>query len=151
MGNRRKAREVTLQLLYETELAQKPGLEVTERFWKDPHSLILEDSELSPQAMDEVKAFTRQILEGVSSNVREIDALVEQHSTHWKVSRMASVDRNILRMAVFELLYCQDIPASVTINEAIEIAKKYGTEESGAFVNGILDHIAKALKKIYST
>ncbi|HEX5032946.1 MAG TPA: transcription antitermination factor NusB [bacterium] len=148
MGNRRKAREVTLQLLYETELAQKSGKEVTERFWKDPHSLILEDSELSPVAMDEVKAFTRQILEGVSSNVREIDGLIEQHSTHWKVSRMASVDRNILRMAVFELLYCQDIPASVTINEAIEIAKKYGTEESGAFVNGILDHIAKALKKI---
>lgn len=148
MGNRRKAREVTLQLLYETELAQKSGKEVTERFWKDPHSLILEDSEMSPAAMDEVKAFTRQILEGVSSNVREIDALIEQHSTHWKVTRMASVDRNILRMAVFELLYCQDIPASVTINEAIEIAKKYGTEESGAFVNGILDHIAKALKKI---
>ena len=99
-------------------------------------------------ALEEVKTFTRQIIDGVSTNVREIDQLVESHSTHWKVSRMASVDRNILRMAVFELLYCQDIPASVTINEAIEIAKKYGTEESGAFVNGILDHIAKALKKI---
>jgi N utilization substance protein B len=70
------------------------------------------------------------------------------HSTHWKISRMALVDRNILRMAVFEFLYCTDIPASVTINEAIEIAKKFGTEESGAFVNGVLDHIAKELKKM---
>jgi len=148
MGNRRKAREVSLQLLYETELAHKSGGEVTERFLKDPYCLLLEDESLGNPALEEVKTFTRQIIDGVSTNVREIDQLVESHSTHWKVSRMASVDRNILRMAVFELLYCQDIPASVTINEAIEIAKKYGTEESGAFVNGILDHIAKALKKI---
>jgi len=148
MGNRRKAREVSLQLLYETELAHKSGMEVTERFLKDPHSLLLEGSDLASPALEEIKDFTRQIIDGVGTNVREIDQLIEGHSTHWKVSRMASVDRNILRMAVFELLYCQDIPASVTINEAIEIAKKYGTEESGAFVNGILDHIAKALKKI---
>ena len=148
MGNRRKAREVSLQLLYETELAHKSGKEVTDRFWRDPHCLLLEEADLAPTALEEVKVFTRQITEGVTSNVREIDQLIEGHSTHWKVSRMASVDRNILRMAVFELLYCQDIPASGTINEAIEIAKKYGTEESGAFVNGILDHIAKALKKI---
>ncbi|MFO1464800.1 MAG: transcription antitermination factor NusB [bacterium] len=148
MGNRRKAREVSLQLLYETELAHKSGREVTDRFLKDPYCLLLEGSDLGEAALGEVKDFTRQITEGVTNNVREIDQLIEGHSTHWKVSRMASVDRNILRMAVFELLYCQDIPASVTINEAIEIAKKYGTEESGAFVNGILDHIAKALKKI---
>lgn len=148
MGNRRKAREISLQLLYETELAHKSGKEVTERFLKDPYCLLLEDSDLAPAALEEVRGFTRQITEGVSNNVREIDQLIEGHSTHWKVSRMASVDRNILRMAVFELLYCQDIPASVTINEAIEIAKKYGTEESGAFVNGILDHIAKELKKM---
>lgn len=148
MGNRRKAREVSLQLLYETELAHKSGKEVAERFIKDPYCLLLEDSDLAPAALEEVRGFTRQITEGVSNNVREIDQLIEGHSTHWKVSRMASVDRNILRMAVFELLYCQDIPASVTINEAIEIAKKYGTEESGAFVNGILDHIAKELKKM---
>ncbi|HCU24899.1 MAG TPA: transcription antitermination factor NusB [Deltaproteobacteria bacterium] len=148
MGNRRKAREVSLQLLYETELAHKSGREVTERFLKDPHGLQFETGELDADALQEVKDFTRLILEGVANNVREIDSLMESHSTHWKVSRMASVDRNILRMAIFELLYCSDIPASVTINEAIEIAKKYGTEESGAFVNGILDHIAKALKKI---
>ncbi|KAB2842262.1 transcription antitermination factor NusB [bacterium] len=148
MGNRRKAREVSLQLLYETELAHKSGKEVAERFLKDPYCLLLEGSDLAPAALEEVRDFTRQITEGVSNNVHEIDRLIEGHSTHWKVSRMASVDRNILRMAVFELLYCQDIPASVTINEAIEIAKKYGTEESGAFVNGILDHIAKELKKM---
>ena len=129
MGNRRKAREVSLQLLYEVELAHKSGKEVTERFLRDPHGLILEGSDLNATALEEVKGFTRQITDGVFTNVHEIDQLIEGHSTHWKVSRMASVDRNILRMAVFELLYCLDIPASVTINEAIEIAKKYGTEE----------------------
>ena len=143
MGNRRKAREVSLQLLYETELAHKSGKEVTDRFLRDPHCLLLEEADLAPTAMEEVKVFTRQITDGVTNNVREIDQLIEGHSTHWKVSRMASVDRNILRMAVFELLYCQDIPASVTINEAIEIAKRFGTEDSPGFVNGILDRILK--------
>ena len=95
---------------------------------------------------DDVEEFSNQIVEGVIRNRSEIDRLIELHSTHWKLSRMAYVDRNILRMAVYELLYCHDIPHSVTLNEAIEVAKKFGTEESGAFINGVLDNIAKELK-----
>lgn len=147
MGNRRRAREASLQLLYEVDLSQKEVGEALNLFMKDPQHLLHELPE-TPEALSEIEVFTRQISEGVMHNVREIDQLIEGHSTHWKISRMASVDRNILRMAVFELLYCPDIPASVTINEAIEIAKKYGTEESSSFVNGVLDHIAKELKKM---
>ena len=147
MGNRRKARETSLQLLYEIDLGSKSSTEVIGAFRVDAERLLLDASEAALSS-DEIKEFTSQITEGVWSNVHEIDRLIEMHSTHWKISRMALVDRNILRMAVFELLYCADIPASVTINEAIEIAKKYGTEESGSFVNGVLDHIAKELKKV---
>ncbi len=146
MGSRRKAREVSLQLLYEIELSARDYSDVVQEFLRDP-TLRLQNLGESLSDVEEVKGFTKLITEGVAANVREIDALIESHSTHWKVSRMASVDRNILRMGVFELLYCSDIPSSVTINEAIEIAKKYGTDESSSFVNGILDHIAKELKK----
>ncbi len=147
MGNRRKAREASLQLLYEIDLANKECGDVLKDFLREPRR-FLQDLPESNASLEEVKQFTVQITEGVFHNAREIDKLMESHSTHWKVSRMSAVDRNILRMAVFELLYCPDIPASVTINEAIEVAKRFGTEESGSFVNGVLDHIAKELKKI---
>jgi N utilization substance protein B len=146
MGMRRRAREASLQLLYEIDLGGKDAKEIldSERLpWQ--RSLVLEMDPNEDPA--QVEDFVRQIVEGVSRNVREIDQLIESHSTHWKISRMAIVDRNILRMAVFEILYCKDIPPSVSINEAIEIGKRYGTEESGAFINGVLDHIAKDLKK----
>jgi N utilization substance protein B len=149
MGLRRKARERALQLLYEIDLCQKTPDAVLD----DSNFLSkLEEASggekgelLSPQ---ELEKFCRELVEGVTRNVREIDRLIESHSTHWKISRMALVDRNILRMAVFELLYCTDIPSSVSINEAIEIGKHFGTEESGSFINGVLDHIAKDLKKV---
>jgi N utilization substance protein B len=147
MGNRRKAREASLQLLYEIDLGNKDSRETIQEFLKNPPRLFEQWTEPLGNP-EEIVEFTAQITQGVWSNVREIDQLIEMHSTHWKISRMALVDRNILRMAVFEFLYCTDIPASVTINEAIEIAKKFGTEESGAFVNGVLDHIAKELKKM---
>jgi N utilization substance protein B len=147
MGNRRKAREASLQLLYEIDLGNKDSRETIQEFLKNPPRIFEQWAEPLGNS-EEIVEFTAQITQGVWSNVREIDQLIEMHSTHWKISRMALVDRNILRMAVFEFLYCSDIPASVTINEAIEIAKKFGTEESGAFVNGVLDHIAKELKKM---
>ncbi len=147
MGNRRKAREASLQLLYEMELSGKDHQKVIDEFHREPARLFSHWPE-PPANLEEIREFTIQITQGVWQNVREIDRLIEDHSIHWKISRMALVDRNILRMGVFELLYCEDIPASVTINEAIEIAKKYGTDESGSFVNGVLDHIAKSLKKV---
>ena len=78
---------------------------------------------------------------------KDIDDVVERYSSNWKVRRMACVDRNVLRLAVFELLYCEDIPTKVSINEAIDIAKKFGASESGSFINGILDSIRTALEK----
>ena len=147
MGNRRKAREASLQLLYEWDLSHKDPEQVIREFEAHPDRIFEQFGE-SPQALEEIKHFTVQISQGVIHNVREIDQLIETHATHWKITRMSVVDRNILRMAVFELMYCADIPASVTMNEAIEIAKRYGTDESGAFVNGILDHVAKELKKV---
>ena len=82
---------------------------------------------------------------GVAAHQEELDALIARYSEHWRLERMALVDRNLLRLATFELLYRDDIPAKVVINEAVELAKRYGTEESGAFVNGLLDRIRLAL------
>jgi len=91
--------------------------------------------------------FFRKLVEGVRQYRREIDATIERFSSNWKLHRMPYVDRNILRMAVFEMLYCEDIPIKVSINEAIDIGKKYGTQESGPFINGILDSLRIAIQK----
>lgn len=89
--------------------------------------------------------FFYRLVHGVMDRREALDQLIESHSSNWKLSRMAGVDRNLLRIAVFEMLDCADIPAKVSINEAIELAKKFGTEDSGAFINGILDSIRIAL------
>ncbi|MBF0492817.1 MAG: transcription antitermination factor NusB [Deltaproteobacteria bacterium] len=134
MGNRRKAREAALQLLYPIDLGKFSPQELFPLFWKN-------------QAEEEgTRDFTEHLVLGVTHNLKEIDELLEKHSTHWKLSRMSIVDRNILRMAVYEILYCEDIPKSVTLNEAIDIGKKFGTEDSGAFINGVLDNLAKGVK-----
>jgi len=91
--------------------------------------------------------FFLRLVSGVNAGRPAIDALIERFSSNWKISRMSGVDRNILRIAVFELICCPDIPAKVTINEAIDIGKRFGTEESGAFINGILDSISHAVEK----
>lgn len=91
--------------------------------------------------------FFKRLVLGVLENKNDIDTLIEQYSNNWKVRRMACVDRNVLRLAVWELLYCEDIPSKVSINEAIDIGKKFGSTESGAFINGILDSIHLALQK----
>lgn len=91
--------------------------------------------------------FFMELVNGVIHNKSQIDAIIERYSNNWKLSRMSCVDRNIMRIAVYEMLFCQDIPTKVSINEAIDVGKKYGTEESGAFINGILDSIRSALGK----
>lgn len=93
------------------------------------------------------RPFFLKLVSGVGAGRPEIDALIERFSSNWKVSRMSGVDRNILRIAVFELLCCPDIPTRVTLNEAIDIGKRFGAEESGAFINGILDSIHQAVEK----
>jgi len=90
-----------------------------------------------------VRSFAEEVVKGTFKHLQAINSAIEQSAENWSVDRMASVDRNVLRLAVYEILYRMDIPSSVTINEAIEVAKKFGTEESGSFVNGILDSVAK--------
>ncbi len=137
---RRKAREYALQFLYGVDLVrdvagqegERRGSPALQEFWAETG----EDDE-------EVRRFAEDLVKGTISHVREIDDLVQDVAEHWRLGRMAAVDRNILRFAVYELLFRGDIPEAVTINEAIEIAKKYSTLESASFINGILDRIAK--------
>ncbi len=97
-------------------------------------------SEMLKLAPD-IRRFYMTLIKGVIENKTQIDQLIEQFSSNWKISRMGCVDRNILRIAAYEILYCHDIPPKVSINEAVDIGKLYGTEESGSFINGILDGI----------
>jgi N utilization substance protein B len=91
--------------------------------------------------------FFHRLVDGVQENRQTIDTVIEQFSSNWKLSRMSCVDRNVLRIAVFELLFCADIPPKVSINEAIDVGKRFGTDESGAFINGILDSIRLAMDR----
>jgi len=111
----------------------------------DPEALL--GSEVMEGLSSDVRDFAVDLVRGVRENLAEIDGLIQSHSTNWKLARMAAVDKNILRVAVFELKNRPDIPTKVTINEAVEIAKKFGSTESGAFVNGILDNIAQEIRK----
>jgi N utilization substance protein B len=129
---RRKAREYALQILFQLDIRkEKPSAAVLRHFW----------TEYQPD--DEVKVFAEEIIKGTYKHLSEINKMIRACAKNWSLDRMAVVDRNVLRMAVYEILHRMDIPTSVTINEAIEIAKKYGTEESGSFVNGILDNVAR--------
>ena len=134
---RRKAREHALQILFQLDIRkEKPSAAVLKHFW----------AEYDPD--EEVKDFAEEIVKGTFKYLPKINDLIHQCARNWSLDRMAVVDRNVLRMAIYEILYRMDIPTSVTINEAIEIAKKFGTDESGAFVNGILDRVARLTGKL---
>lgn len=141
MGKRRKSREQALQVLYQWEMT---GLDA------EKGAKLLREHLLSGGGED---PFVDRLVRGVLAHRKEIDELIEGHSEHWRLERMPPVDRNILRIATFELLYCEEIPPRVSVNEAIELAKRFGSEDSAAFVNGILDRImgeradAKAVAK----
>jgi transcription antitermination protein NusB len=134
MGNRRKSRELAIQALF--------FMDLNDRFAEEKLSLFCENFLPSSQ----LRPFFLNLVRGVSSARAEIDTLIERFSNNWKISRMSGVDRNIMRVAVFEMMCCKDIPCKVSINEAIDLGKKFGTEESGAFVNGILDSIRLAME-----
>jgi transcription antitermination protein NusB len=129
MGKRRKSRELALQQLFQSDL--------------NPKSLDVMNLSEDTDSNQEVKDFYNELVSGVTSKKTAIDQLIETHSNNWKVSRMAKVDLNILRMATYELLYSSEVPPNVALNEAIEISKKFGSEDSPSFVNGILDNILK--------
>lgn len=140
MPGRRRAREYALQVLYQVDLTEVSAEQALRGFW-----IGFRDEDLTPGTAPvtrEESDFTRVLVEGVCTERERIDALIENASLNWRLTRMPIVDRNILRMACFELLARVDIPVSVTINEAVELAKRYGGADSRAFVNGILDRIA---------
>lgn len=128
---RRKSRELALQILFQTEFT--PELSIS-----DMASLFEKKMEAS------IVDYATDIVKGVKTHREKIDARIQEASRHWKIDRMASVDRNILRSAVYEMLFAKDtVEHKIVINESIEIAKVYGTQDSGAFVNGILDQIVR--------
>ncbi len=131
MGERRKARETALQVLY--------LLDIRGRMTDEEIEDVAGELKIEGSARD----YCIMLIKGVKERIGEIDRLVEGYSENWTITRMAVVDRNILRLAVYELLYCHDIPYKVVIDEAVELAKRFGAEDSGAFINGILDRIAR--------
>jgi len=135
MGNRRRSRELAMQALFCMDMLHNSSEEV----------LTLYCRHFPPS--QKAQPFFIDLVTGVVETRGEIDRMIERFSNNWKISRMSCVDRNIMRIAVYELLFCRDIPPKVSINEAIDIGKKYGTEESGSFINGILDSIRIALER----
>ena len=132
MRKRTKAREYALQILYAVDITKDDPGECVRRFWEG-----------NEESSAEVKKFAAGLVLGVSDNKKEIDEMITKYATNWHLDRMAVIDRNVLRFAAYELLYAKDIPPKVSINEAIDIAKKFGGPDSGKFVNGILDKINK--------
>lgn len=130
-SSRRLARQLALQLLFQHEFQAKHA-EGEKTFWEE-----------HPTASIMVRAFATSILQGVKDHQADIDQLIQQFAVGWSISRMPVVDRNILRCAIYEFLWEPDIPAAVTINEAIELAKRFADDEAQRFVNGILDHILR--------
>ena len=128
MGSRHLSRERALQILFQYDIHGKPGVWLDE-FWKQY------------QVSEDVKTFAERLVNGVLEYKKDLDVLIGRYATNWKVSRMQIVDRNILRLGAYELLYLDEVPAKVTVNEAIELAKDFGDEEAAKFVNGILDKV----------
>ena len=131
MASRRKARELALQMLFQCDLGGETPTHVVSTF--------LEFQKVDP----ETAAFARSLLEGCWLKKPEIDRLVREHAEHWRLERMAAVDRNILRLALYEMLYLSENPPAVVINEALELARRFSTGESVEFVNGVLDAVRR--------
>jgi len=135
MGSRRKARECALQMLFAADVAEMPATDVVRGYW----------AELGEADLDETaREFATRLAAGTLSNLELLDDRIRSRAEHWRISRMAVVDRNILRLAVYEFLY-EPTPRTVAINEALEIARRFSTYEATQFINGILDAIKRDL------
>jgi len=130
MGIRRRGRELALQALYQIEITGDASPAPLELFWSYFEGNL------------KARDFARRLVSGVVTHREEIDQLIEQSTDHWKLSRMPKVDLTILRLASYELLFCPDIPLNVSIDEAIEVSKRFSSEDSATFINGVLDHLA---------
>jgi N utilization substance protein B len=157
MGKRRLARERAVQFLFELDLNPPTELDAAlDLFWQTQRTAALstrdqarwgQPLEIPPATAAETttRAFAEALIRGVIEHREEVDALIKQYARNWELHRMAVVDRNVLRLAIYEMLHHEDIPPVVSINEAVDIAKKYSTEDSGKFVNGILDKVKSEL------
>ena len=155
MGKRREARERAVQFLFQHDLNPPADLELElATFWNSQRAAAIEDEksghakwnekiELPPPTVDEAETrlFAEPLIKGVIEHRDAIDERIKKHTKNWDFHRIAVVDRNIMRLAIFEMLHREDIPPVVSINEAVDIAKKFSTEDSGKFVNGILDKV----------
>lgn len=138
---RRKAREYVLQFLYACEMNEITKKMCDYNFLKEEIEKFWERN--NEEQNSDIKAFANQLIEGTIKNIDVIDKIIQKYANKWNIERLITIDKNILRFSIYEILYRPDIPYQVTINEALEIAKKYSTKESVAFINGILDRIAK--------
>ena len=139
MRGRRKAREIALQVLYGLNFENIDAQKALDLFWSNF---------VAPKAAKEFAAF---LVQGTCEHKEELDKLIAGCSDNWSLGRMSKVDINILRLAVFEFLYCEDIPPKVTLNEAVDLGKTFGSENSGSFINGILDALNLKLNKKNAT
>lgn len=135
MGQRRRARECALQMLFQIDLTGTTPPDVFGTFWT------------GQEAGEDVRAFAERLVLGVSHELRALDRAIGVSATNWRIERMAVVDRNVLRMAVYEMLHDVPTPPAVVIDEAIEVAKKFGSEDSGSFINGILDDVRRRVER----
>ena len=135
-GRRRQARELAVQFLYQHDVTGDAVAEALPLFWQTQTDVA-----------DAVRAFAEELIRGTCERREEVDKRIEKYTENWELGRIANVDRSILRLAIFEMLFRDDIPPVVSINEAVDIAKKYSTRESGAFVNGILDKLKADLPR----
>jgi len=137
MGTRRKSRELALQMLFQADMGKQSKDEVRRSFWRE-----------RAEVGEETRDFAEDLFAVASERAGEIDEIIERHAAHWRMDRMAAVDRNILRLGAAELLGCPDTPRPVVINEALEIARRFSTPESVQFINGVLDSVARELERL---
>ena|SRR5438552_3129975 len=160
MGKRREARERTVQFLFQHDLNPPADLQAAlEQFWESQRAAaIAEDKgtanwgqpvQLPPPTSDEaaIRLFAEPLIQGTLEYRDEADEIIKKHAKNWELHRIAAVDRNILRLAIYEMMHRDDIPPVVSINEAVDIAKKFSTQDSGKFVNGILDKVKSELMR----
>lgn len=136
MGTRRKSRELALQMLFQADMGKQNPDEVRQTFWRERGDVGAD-----------VQSFAEDLFRAAMGRASEIDSMIEGHAEHWRMERMAAVDRNLMRAAVAELLAFPTTPRAVVINEALEIARKFSSPESVQFINGVLDSVGKELEK----
>lgn len=142
MGTRRKAREAALQFLFQDDFLGKETPVEPDRF--DERFAVFS---LLYQINKKARPYARDLLLGVFENIEAIDGAITAHATNWRLKRIAAADRNLLRVAIYELLFGDEVPAQVAINEAVEIAKRFGSEDSPAFINGVLDAVQQSRRQ----